>query len=366
MNRMTPIEAPQAAASIGQTRQQVAASLSQLVVGRQMQSAILSRLDDGTFIVKLDGATARMALPEGAKVGDNLALTFLGLKPRPTFLLELGKGNSTSTSAPASASASILTTATAISIKADSLEKLLLAAPAEEVNLPNSSASINLSHTAKLINTILQQAQQQGAATSLLGKAALIADSGELVNTDKLATQLQKSLSSSGLFYESHVAQWAAGKLSLVDLMREPQAQMAPLVLNKPATEAGSELTASAQMMHLQLDALEQQKIAWQGKLTPELPFQWEISRERHQAKQDEGEELDQTSWQSTLRFEFPHLGVVAATINMRAGHLQLLLKTNTADTVNTLQQNVVVLSDSLKRTGTPLDSFHVNQDEQA
>jgi hypothetical protein len=357
MNRMTPIDAPQAAASIGQTKQQVAASLSQLVVGKQMQSSVLSRLDDGTFIVKLDGATARMTLPEGAKVGDNLALTFLGLKPRPTFLLEQGKGNATSAT---------LTTTTAISIKADSLEKLLLAPAAEEANLPNSSASINLSHTAKLINAILQQAQQQGAATSLAAKTALIAGSGELINPDKLTIQLQKSLSSSGLFYESHVAQWAAGKLSLVDLMREPQAQMAPLALKTPTTEAGSELTASAQIMHLQLDALEQQRIAWQGKLTPELPFQWEISRDRHQAKQEEGEEQDQASWQSTLRFEFPHLGVVSATINMRAGHLQLLLKTNTADTVNTLQQNVAVLSDSLKRTGTPLDSFHVNQDEQA
>ena len=67
----------------------------------------------------------------------------------------------------------------------------------------------------KLINQILQVAQQQASPAALIGKTPLLQNSEELLQPDKLATHLQQTISSSGVFYESHVALWAAGKLPM-------------------------------------------------------------------------------------------------------------------------------------------------------
>ncbi|WP_347558278.1 flagellar hook-length control protein FliK [Robbsia sp. KACC 23696] len=47
--------------------------------------------------------------------------------------------------------------------------------------------------------------------------------------TSLLAKALVQSLENSGLFYESHLAQWASGQRPLASLEREPQARLAPM-----------------------------------------------------------------------------------------------------------------------------------------
>ena len=390
------IESPSAGASIGATKQEVASKLGQLVVGKSVRGEILSRLDDGTFFVKLAGVTARMALPQNTKVGDSIPLTLVALTPRPTFLLEGAQSNTTTTAVfsrqdlidsflqNTSKENSSSSAATSKLISSD-----LLAAGsgrAELVSLqqaidvdgkstsvsPNDlaglSTSTSLSNAGKLIDTLLKEAQQQGATNALVGKTALVQIGEELLHPGKLAAHLQQTISSSGLFYEAHIADWAAGKLTLSDLMREPQAQNAQAtILNSNSNTAAGEVPSNmAQMIHLQLDALEQQRIIWQGKLLPDLPMEWEIRRDERQAQDGENDDGATSSWQSTVRFELPQLGVVAATINMHAGHLQLLLRTDTAETVNSLQKHASVLADALKQTGSSLDSFSVKQDDEA
>jgi hypothetical protein len=50
-----------------------------------------------------------------------------------------------------------------------------------------------------------------------------------------LASALQQSVESSGLFYESHLAQWLVGNRSLADLLEEPQAQVTTSAPSTPA-----------------------------------------------------------------------------------------------------------------------------------
>jgi hypothetical protein len=74
----------------------------------------------------------------------------------------------------------------------------------------------------------------------------------------------------SGLFYESHVAEWAQGTRPQAELAAEPQARgMAPP--SDPAT---------AQLINLQLNAHEQARVAWQGQLWPGQELRWEIERD--------------------------------------------------------------------------------------
>jgi hypothetical protein len=412
------IEAPSAVATIGATKQEVASRLDQLVIGKQIQGEILSRLNDGTFFVKLAGATARMVLPQNSKVGESIPLTLVALTPRPTFLLETGHGNATATATfsrqdlienfirtpktelPTSVSkdseletsisyiieteqqqntsnltGKAITDATG-DIPAEQLRStsILLKGEiadiaagklAEQQELSAGSTPTNLSDTGKLINKILLQAQQQGAPSALVGKTPLLNNAEELKHTDKLAGHLQQTISSSGIFYESHVADWADGKMSRADLMREPQAQLGNAMSNlATAISNTDDHSRLAQIIHLQLDVLEQQKITWQGHLLPGLPFDWAITQQdQHaQAESDQAE----SSWQSVVRFDFPHLGIVAATINIHAGQLQLFLRSDTNDTVNVLKERSAELMHALDGAGTPLTSLQVKRNEQA
>ena len=60
------------------------------MLGKTMQAEVLSRLNDGSFVVRVNGSAARMQLPAGVQVGGEVALKLVGLEPRPTF--EYGGG----------------------------------------------------------------------------------------------------------------------------------------------------------------------------------------------------------------------------------------------------------------------------------
>ena len=420
------IEAPSAAAIIGATKQEAASRFELMEIGKQIQGQILSRLSDGTFFVKIAGATARMALPQNSKAGESIPLTLVGLTPRPTFLLETGHGTAKST-----------VTTTATFSRQDLIENFIRPTKAEQPSLSNkdsaleasasyileteqsqsqnqntstlpgksnadttsqihgeqlrttqilSSKSIadipastlaeqsdpninstptNLSDTGKLINRILLQAQQQGVPSALVGKAPLLHNPEELRHPDKFAAHLQQTISSSGIFYEAHVADWAEGKMSQAELMREPQAQLSNASTNIADTASTAEDHFNlAQIIHLQLDVLEQQKITWQGNLLPDLPFNWEITQQDQHAQTESIE--PKTSWQSVVRFELPHLGVVAATMNFHAGQLQLFLRSDNDDTVDILKGHSLDLMRALDGAGSPLTSLQVKRDEQA
>ncbi|MES2049016.1 MAG: flagellar hook-length control protein FliK [Pseudomonadota bacterium] len=414
------IEAPSAAAIIGATKQEAAARFDLLEIGKKIQGEILSRLSDGTFFVKLAGATARMALPQNSKVGESIPLTLVGLTPRPTFLLETGHGTASSTltttatfsrqdlienfirpskaeppsalnrgpaleesvsyildteqnqNTPAATGKTIAGTASNIPAEqlrsssihpSSTIAETHVASLAEQPDTNTSSTPTNLSDTGKLINKILLQAQQQGAPSALISKTPLLSSAEELNHPNQLAHHLQQTLSSSGLFYESHVADWANGKMAHAELMREPQAQQGSATANITNTvKTAEDHTNLAQIIHLQLDVLEQQKITWQGHLLPGLPFDWEITRQ-DQHTQTESDEPE-ASWQSVVRFELPHLGAVAATINFHAGQLQLFLRSETDETVQVLKERSLELMQALDRTGTPLKSLQVKRNE--
>lgn len=412
------IEAPSAAAIIGSAKQEIASRFDLLEIGKQVRGEILSRLSDGTFFVKLAGATARMTLPANSKVGEFIPLTLLALTPRPTFLLDTGHGNATTTATfsrqdlienfirtPKADPTSLLNKDTSSTVSESyvletdqSQATVNLPSKAPVViasNLPSAQQQItqiiqskavletagklieheetntnsanstptNFSDTGKLINKILLQAQQQGAPSTLIGKTPLLSAPNELQHPDRVAHKLQQTLSSSGIFYESHVADWAEGKLSLVDLMREPQAQLGKASTNMANTTLDDQANL-AQIIHLQLDALEQQKIAWQGHLLPKLPFQWSITQQEQHAHTASNE--PEPSWQSVVRFELPNLGVVAATINFHAGQLQLFLSTDTEETASKLKEHTIELSQALEGAGAPIKSLLVKRDEQA
>lgn len=351
--------------AIGSARQESVERLLQLTLGKEYQAQVLSRLTDGSFLVKVDDAVASMKLPAGSKAGDTLDLTLLSTQPRPTFIL--GKAE--------------------------------------------AGATTSLSNAGRLIGNMLQLAQQDGMPTAVVGKTPLVATPG--ASPPQIAAALQNAVTFSGLFYESHVAQWAAGARPASDLLLEPPAKQtnAPLttaanngqavtadtngneigklltnvrewvggeraltdllrtsqtkqtddsavsLLGKQQDVAGNE---SVKLISLQLDTLEQRRIMWQGELFPGQPLEWEISDNTPEQKPDQAE--PEKTWNSTVRFSLPSLGSVSATIRLTGDHVQVQVNTANEEVATTLRNHGKLLADALDSAGSTLDSLLIKQ----
>lgn len=364
------LEAATTLVSSTDARLEVFRRLNQIAIGRELQATVDAMLDDGTYLVKVADTTARMALPVGTKLGDTLSMVFIAKDPRPTFLLTQQQG-----STPAS-----------------------------------------LSTTARLVDHLLQAAEQEGAPTAVTTRIPLVL-SPAAMEPKQVAMALQNALSASGLFYESHLHEWISGTRPAAELAREPQAQLsgslkpapppapqdatnvdlARLAANmreigegahkllglireaqvQPANTAAidadviapsqSALPAvepeAARMINLQLNALEHQMVRWQGQLWPGMPMEWEVLEDKPEGG---GSQADpqQSAWTSTVRFELPHLGGVAATIRLAGDRVHVQVATQTEDTAATVRAFGGMLADALDAAGTPLDSLSVKQHE--
>ena len=188
-------EATQRVASIADARQEAFDRFSSLSLGKLFKAEVVSSLTDGSFTVKIADTVVQMNLPAGAQVGDKLDMTLIANQPRPTFSMPAQAGNT-------------------------------------------AASDANLSQTGKLIDTLIRTAQAEGAPATLVGKTALVAS--PTASPSQVASALKNTLAYSGLFYESHVSQWATGSRSLTDLMREPQAKYSNSQLVAAALNFGS------------------------------------------------------------------------------------------------------------------------------
>ena len=67
--------------------------------------------------------------------------------------------------------------------------------------------------------------------------------------------------------------------------------------------------------------------------------------------------------WKSSVRFDLPTLGLVAATITLAGDHVQVLVRTATEGAAAALREHGGALAAALDAAGSPLDSLIVKQD---
>lgn len=204
---------------------------------------------------------------------------------------------------------------------------------------------------------MLSQAESvPGAPLSLVGKTPLMATPGAAAA--QVAQNLRDAVGSSGLFYESHVAEWAEGKRPLASLLLEPQMQKAA---QGDMARTGTDL-ASAQLINLQLHTHEQARVQWQGEAWPGQKMQWDISRDVPEGQQHAGTEADEeaTAWRSNVRFQFPLLGDLAAHVVLQGGRVAIQLQAGSEGSADTLRQHAARLEASLAAAGWPLSSLTI------
>jgi hypothetical protein len=334
-------------------------------LGQSLQAEVLAKLSDGSFVVRVADMAARMPLPQNVQVGSQVPLTLVTLNPRPTFQVATSQGGPAFAEAgpplPEGASPQLAPLAllegreAAALTRASALLAGAQALPASSGAGADGSASASLSKAGKALGDVIAAAQKADTpVTAAVGRRPLLgAPSGD---AGQIGAALREGLANSGLFYESHVAEWAQGARAQAQLAAEPQAGgMAPPT--DPAT---------AQLINLQLNAHEQARVAWQGQLWPGQELRWEIARDAPQ--RDAGGADDgggPASWQSSLTLRFGRLGEVAAKVVLSGGQLHIRLDAPDA-TRALLQAGSARLAEALDAAGTPLTTLAIHRTADA
>ncbi|MFD2272946.1 flagellar hook-length control protein FliK [Undibacterium arcticum] len=307
-----------------------------------------------------------MMLPADTRIGSSLPMTLVSTEPRPVFLLGADASAAVLAAELAAHPAELLPTiaqqsGTASSAVGKATLDSYLFHQTDLSGAESGASSTTLSSAGRLIDSLLHAVQQGGAPTAVLGKSPLV--NAPTVGADRIAEALHGAVATSGLFYESHVVEWADGKREMSDLLREPQTQLGNSVSNDTKTTAsiGNE---AAQLINAQLNTLEHQRLQWQGEVWPGQRMDWQVSQDAPEGGDRDGPELQ--SWQSAVRFELPGLGVVSATIHLLGENLHIQLRTATETTATALRDHSQQLADALGAAGSPLDSLTVKQDECA
>ena len=327
------------------------------LVGKSMSAEVLSKLSDGSFLVKVAGTAARMMLPSNPAPGSAVPLTLLSLDPRPTFQL---------TDAPQSAAIAAFADLAAAPAKTGASAAMQRAAglfsaapPAEQLSdADGGAAQPTLSPAARVITSVLQVAARAAhPQTSIVAPLPLLPAAS--ADPAKLATALKDAIGESGLFYESHVAEWSAGKRPLGDLQREPQMQRGAL---PPTSAPAAADPATAQFINLQLTSQEQGRVAWQGELWPGREMAWEISRDAPErgARQPAGADAPEPPWRSALRLRFPLLGEIGATVVLAGDQVHIQLQAGSADVGSLLRARAAELQGAFEASGSTLASLTV------
>lgn len=220
-----PVASPEATRPTiltGDASQELYQRLERIAVGTFFRGEVLSHLQDGSFVVKVADSAVRMNLPAGTQVGEALDLTLAEKQPRLTFLL----------------------------------------------GRPPVQEATSLSNAGRLIDRILHAAQDDGAPQVIVGKTPLV--SSPNVKPEQLASAMKSALVFSGVFYESHVGQWASGQRPLQTLMYEPQAKNSdPRLLSAALRAAIANANARSAASEAALPSAEKPAIPLPASETP-------------------------------------------------------------------------------------------------
>jgi len=342
---------------VGDPRQQAFQRSMAALLGQTLRAEVLRRLDDGSYVVRVGDSAARMPLPQGAQVGQQLPLTLVSLDPRPTF--QLGTGKNTVYAEAGPAFAHLEGKEPAALARSGALAAQISAAAA----LPGAAgdgAGASISPAGKLLGEVIAAAAKAGAqdgAAAVARTPLLAAPSGD---AGQLASALQHGLERSGLFYESHLAEWARGVRPLGDLALEPQARMPSPTRPAPLDPD------TAQLINQQLGVQEQGRVAWQGPLWPGQALHWEVERKDDDpsgggGQQDGAGAEAGPAWQSRLRLRFAGLGEVNAQVVLSGQQLHIRLDALAPDACARMQAQQARLAAALEAAGTPLATLAIH-----
>lgn len=215
-----------------------------------------------------------------------------------------------------------------------------------------------------------------------------------LPDSQTLAAGLKKLVSSSGLFYESHLKEWFKGERPLAELLEQPQAKaelprailnlLKPtegqtideaLLANKLADLAGKGANKESssvnmspllgQIVSKQLDVFEFRQVAFQGELWPGQSFILQIEQppeeQRTEERQAYGSEEERT-WHTRLAMDLPSLGGVEARLSVGPQGVSLHFVTERGDVAQLIDTHRTRLQQGFLSAGLSLNQFQIDR----
>ncbi len=318
--------------------------------GERYTARILQNLRDGLARADVGGQTVTLRLPQPLPEGRTVSLTHVG-RSAQTLVAALDGDNAAPTDGDA---------------------------PADDAGSP-----VRLSVPARAIAGLLEGPEPQptrlASGKPMLDPAAMLnAATGTLESdaTPLIASRLAQAIGTSGLFYESHQAQWVSGERPLESTAAEPQRAFDP---EKPAPRAGlpagqnlatddtpdiAQLPSNAggaraddeatrdtgtlrgdtgvreradaakadsgppaelrPLVQNQLLGLSQHTLAWEGLAWPGQTMKIEIDDpepQRHGEPGTEGDSAQEVPWTSRVRLVLPGLGEVETSLTLWKDH---------------------------------------------
>jgi len=388
--------------------------------GQQYEGKVVDNLVSGRHLVRVGSQMLDMNLPAKTQPGETVRLTYINAGPRPTFLLNqapisptqqvqisntaqqvntlLRLAQTPTTSAQvATVNASTAPVATAVTVSTQPVPARGLAASIETAKskglLANVAASAAASPSASPVtgmastrpivaNVMMLQsftAAVQPTTTALIGpntgllgqavdapRATVQASTTLSANTlvelpsssrHMLPVRLSQTLSESGMFYESHLAKWSNGSLSLETILREPQARLGQEShVTARLAELGGMPEEAARLAGRQLQMLEGGPFLWQGLAWQGQAMEWEV---REESGGDAGGETGEAAseWVTELKLTLPRMGSVHAQLGLSGERLRLRLLAAEPATCAALNAALPLLAKGFEASGLqPID----------
>jgi flagellar hook-length control protein FliK len=349
--------------------QEITDKLAGLVAGQRLLAEIQSLMPNGTYRALINQRSVTLALPFAARTGDAIELEV-----------------------------------------AESDGKLTLAVVAKAASGggegDGDSAATSLSRTGVLISHLLggaRDARSGPVALPLNGNQPIAASPPD--KAQDLLPLLRQAISESGMFYESHQAEWVEGRINKAQLLQEPQGKLTPLtpplqdspgasesvrsgraatadagplptrspdstaITSQAAPSAQSTPTVAPQALALvqqQLEAFATQNFAWHGQVWPGQQMNWEIEHENARGDRDGSDGRneggsDGEKWQTRLRLTLPHLGEVDARLHIQGRQISLSVVAGDVETRALLRSDAATLRGQLEQAGLDLASLGIS-----
>jgi hypothetical protein len=354
--------------------QEITDKLSDFTVGQRLMAEVQAMLPNGTYRALINQRNITLALPFSAKSGDTLELEVT-----------------------------------------ESDGKLALAVVSQRnggAGAGKEAVSATLSRTGQLISQLFsgaEGAKNNDKALPLNGNRPLAGTPPG--NAQDILPLLKEAITRSGMFYESHQAEWMEGRFAKRELMQEPQGKLstsaaagaensaatarAPLLADTPANRAGQPFvqiadkadaatlasnSASAQkavgeanpqaagqivapqvqgIVHHQLEALANQTFVWQGQIWPGQDMRWEIEEDGQNPQEDEDDATAQ-NWRTRLDLTFPGLGGINARLQLHGNQVSLSLDVDNEASLGIMRSDAETLRQRLDDAGLSLVSLGI------
>ncbi len=364
------------------TPQQVTDALADLVPGQRVLAEIQALLPNGAYRALINQRDVTLALPFSAKAGDSLELEVVESEGKLTLAVVARKGE----------------------------------AGATPIQSERPAVETTFSRTGNFIAGLLGRGEDGDTAKPAPLNANQPIAATPPTKGSELVPLLKQAITQSGMFYESHQAQWVISRLPTEALLAEPQGKLSqplaqppsspntpvvagnqqntptaaiqasiaadasatPADMAKAPSQTGGDVARAAAstlppgqlvapdlvpLVQQQLEALASQTYVWHGQAWPGQPMQWEIEENGH--RNSAGVPDAQTQWQTRLTLTMPELGEVKAAIRLNGGEIALTLSAAGSDSAVRLANGGDQLRSQFEAAGLALSGFSVGRHER-